>query len=312
MTSSPLQARPDTGENAIRFVHDPCVIQDRGQYYLFSTGPGIPMRRSRDLVHWTAVGQVFPTPVPDWAVREVPRARGLWAPDISYARGRFQLYYCASTFGRNRSVIGLATNKTLDPDRPDYHWQDEGKVLESGPGQDYNAIDPAAIHVPARRPALVFGSFWSGIKLVLLDPQTGKPAPDAPIHALAQRPSPDAIEAPCLIHHGRYYYLFVSFDYCCRGVNSTYNTRVGRATQITGPYVDREGRELMQGGGTVVLTTQGNRIGPGGGSVLHERHGDLLVCHYYDGVTNGTPTLMVCPLTWTADGWPQAGAPLHD
>lgn len=135
-------------------------------------------------------------------------------------------------------------------------------------------------------------------------------APDAQVYSLARRPSPDAIEAPFLLHRGRYYYLFVSFDLCCRGVNSTYNIRVGRAEQVTGPYVDREGKAMMEGGGSILLATQGSVIGPGHCAVLHNERGDFLVHHFYDGEDNGMPTLQVRPLAWTSDGWPEAGAPL--
>src|SRR5262249_2325884 len=157
--------------------------------------------------------------------------------------------------------------------------------------------DPNVLLYPPDRPAMTFGSFWSGIKMVFLDARTGKPVPDAPVYSLARRPSPDAIEAPFLFHRGRYYYLFVSFALCCRGVNSTYNLRAGRAERVTGPYVDREGKALMEGGGTHLLATQGSVIGPGHCAVLHDKRGDLLVHHFYDGEEHGTPTLQVRPLT---------------
>ncbi len=308
---APPVPTPDA-ENAIKFVHDPCIIRDKDTYYVFSTGPGIPIRRSKDLIHWELAGRVFPEDMPDWAKQEIPGSRGIWAPDISYFNGRFHLYYAVSRFGRNRSLIALVSNKTLDPASKDYQWVDEGKVFESGPGQDYNAIDPNVVLFPSNHPALTFGSFWSGLKLVFLDARTGKPASDAQVVSLARRPSPDAIEAPFIVHRGRYYYLFASFDFCCRGVNSTYNIRIGRAAQITGPYLDRDGKALLEGGGTLLLGTQGNLIGPGGCSILQDRRKDFLVYHFYDGADRGIPTLQIRPLTWTADGWPTAAAPLPE
>lgn len=356
--SVPLPARPrDTPLERAKRVHDPCIIRDGAFFYVFATGGGIPILRSRDLRRWEPVGSVFGQGLPEWTRLAIPGCRGAWAPDISFSNGRFQLYYAVSRFGSNRSLIGLASSKTLDPASPDYGWRDDGKVLESGPTTDYNAIDPNLIRLapdpiatnaptssrPAKSPApnhpasttiagvghpaparaaLAFGSFFSGIKLVFVDAQTGKPAPDARVYSLAQRPSPDAVEAPFVIRRGAYYYLFVSFDFCCRGVNSTYNIRVGRGRDVTGPYVDRDGKPLMASGGSPVLAAQGREIGPGHCAVLQDATlpaepgkaatsaQDYLVYHYYDRDANGASRLQIRPLAWTPDGWPLTGDPL--
>jgi arabinan endo-1,5-alpha-L-arabinosidase len=298
--------------NAIKDVHDPALIREGDVYYLFSTGKGVPIRRSRDLIHWEFVGQAFPDDVPAGAKQEIPNSAMVWAPTVSFFNGRYHLYYAVSTFGSNRSLIGLATNKTLDPARPDYRWSDEGKVIESTKQDSYNAIDPNILLLPHHRAALTFGSFWSGIRMVPLDLATGKPAAGAAPIPLARRPPPDALEAPFLLRHGKYYYLFVSFDFCCRGVRSTYNIRVGRSEQAAGPYVDRDGKSLMEGGGTLLLGTQGRVIGPGHCAVLKDRKADYLAYHFYDGDDNGKPTLQLRPLTWSPDGWPATGEPLHE
>ena len=93
------------------------------------------MRRSKDMLDWKRIGRVFEDDVPAWAREEIAGARDIWAPDISYYSDRFHLYYSVSTFGGQRSCIGLATNTTLDPSSPDYRWVDHGKVIESFPGQ---------------------------------------------------------------------------------------------------------------------------------------------------------------------------------
>lgn len=308
--NSPTPPAPGPGSNAVRPVHDPCIIKQGSAYYVFSTGPGIPMRRSTDLVHWEAAGRVFEGAGPDWIRAELPDSRGFWAPDISYYGGRYHLLYCVSSFGSNHSLIGAASNKTLDRTSTEYHWTDDGKVLGSTRQENFNAIDPNVLPLDRDRLALTFGSFWSGIKLMMLDPKTGRPQPDAQPLPLARRPPPDAIEAPFLIRQGRYYYLFVSFDYCCRGVNSTYNIRVGRSESVTGPYVDKDGEAMLEGGGTQLVATEGTRIGPGHCAVLRDEGKDYLVYHYYDGLRNGAPTLQVSPMTWSSDGWPVIGRPL--
>jgi arabinan endo-1,5-alpha-L-arabinosidase len=115
------------------------------------------------------------------------------------------------------------------------------------------------------------------------------------------------VEAPFIVRHGDYWYLFVSYDRCCRGAKSTYNVVVGRSKQITGPYVDRAGKSLVDGGGTRVIeaTTQAWR-GPGHQAVLGEPERDYLVFHAYDGTT-GIPHLQISSMVWE-DGWPRVAA----
>lgn len=307
----PKSPTPPAGDNAVRHVHDPCIIKDGAYYYVFSTGHGVPIRRSRDLSRWELAGRVFAEDVPPWAKQEVPGTVMPWAPDIARFNGRYYLYYSLSTFGKNRSAIGLATNKTLDPKSKDYAWKDEGKVFESSPDNNYNAIDSNVLPVGRSRLAFTFGSFWSGLKLVDADAKTGKPLPGAQVRPLAGRERPGAVEAPFLIRRGEYYYLFASYDLCCRGVRSTYNIRVGRAKEVEGPYQDRDGKPLTESGGTLVLGTEGSVIGPGHCAVLQDGRRHLLVHHFYDGEANGVPTLQVRPLAWNADGWPTAGPPLR-
>lgn len=297
--------------NAVRRVHDPCVIKQDDTYYLFSTGRGIPIRRSKDLVHWELAGRVFAEDVPKWAREAIPGTDMPWAPDIAYINSRYYLYYSVSTFGKNRSLIALATNKTLNPDSPDYAWRDEGKVFESFPADDFNAIDPHIVPLGSRL-VFMFGSFWSGIQYMDADPATGKPRPGAKPRSVARRSPYTAIEAPFVIRRGDFYYLFVSFDQCCRGIRSTYNIRVGRARSVEGPYVDRAGRAMLDGGGTVLLETEGRVIGPGHCAVLRERDRDLLVHPYYDGEANGIAALQIRPLAWDPEAWPRAGKPLSD
>lgn len=291
-------------------VHDPCAIKQGGTYYVFSTGPSgadrglIPWRTSKDLVHWTRGGSVFPA-LPKWALDAVPDTKGIWAPDISFFDGRYRLYYAVSTFGSNHSVIGLATNATLDASAPGYGWTDEGLVFASDTFDKYNAIDPSHVVDRDGKHWLCFGSFWTGIKMIALDPAGGKPLPGAEVLSLAYRPPPpDAIEAPYMTEHDGFYYLFVSFDFCCRGANSTYNIVAGRSKDVKGPFLGPDGKEMMRGYGQQVLVGNDRFKGPGGQSVLRDGDRYFLVYHAYDAQNNGIATLRVSPLQWTADGWP--------
>lgn len=292
----------------IRQVHDPDIIREGDTYYLFSTRAGIAIRCSKDLSSWRLCGDVF-AHLPEWAVKDVPGLRGLWAPDVSYFNGKYHLYYSVSTFGSNRSSIGLTTNETLDPASEKYRWVDQGKIIGSDSRDDWNAIDPDVVFDEQDQPWLSFGSFWGGIKLRKLERTTGKlSAHDQTLYSLASRPRtaelPGAIEAPAIIRKNGHYYLFVSFDLCCRGKDSTYNIRVGRARRLTGPYTDRSGKPMMEGGGTLVLAGDDRWAGPGHCSVLQDKNGETLVFHAYDKAWRGLSTLRLAPLLWDSDGWP--------
>lgn len=308
-----------TIEGDISPVHDPALIKEKTTWYLFSTGGAI--RRSKDLHHWTLAGKVFDK-LPAWATDEIAGVRGgYWAPDISFYKGVYRLYYAVSTFGKNDSAIGLVTNKTLDPDNSSYKWIDQGMVLRSHNGDDFNAIDANLAFDENGGQWLAFGSFWSGIKMRRLDPQTGKPSTsDSTLYSLASRsrnadpatlngrPMVNAIEAPFIVRHGSYYYLFVSFDICCRGANSTYNVDVGRSSTITGPYQDIQGKPMMNGGGSRLTTGTTLWRGPGHEGILLQAAGpDLMVFHAYD-VATGKPFLKISTITWDRD-WPRV-APL--
>lgn len=305
-------------------THDPSVIRAGNTWYVFATGKArdggqFQIRCSPDLHAWRLCGHVFDQ-IPAWIRAASPGTQELWAPDISYELGEYRLYYAYSLFGKNTSGIALATNKTLDAQSPDYHWQDRGLVLKSTASDDFNAIDPNFVIDAHGHAWLAFGSFWSGIKMRRLDERTGLlSSSDTRLYSLAARrrppnapPAPsglppdwEAVEAPFIVHHGGYYYLFVSWDLCCRGTKSTYRTMVGRSKQVTGPYVDKQGVPMMQGGGSELLVANSRWLGPGGESVRMQSHRpDIIVFHAYDAHT-GKPALQVSTLTWDG-GWPHA------
>ncbi|HEY9357270.1 MAG TPA: glycoside hydrolase family 43 protein, partial [Arthrobacter sp.] len=197
---------------------------------------------------------------------------------------------------------------------PDYEWVDQGLVVSSpatgldpnNPGKTFNAIDAGIIEDADGTPYMAIGSFWYGIFLVPLEWPTGKPVDGWQSRTvnIADRFMPgNPIEAPYITEHDGYYYLFVSFDSCCRGADSTYKVAVGRSASVKGPYLDKDGRDMFGGGGSVVLDSHGAITGPGGQSVF----GDYLAFHYYDGSNEEIPyfpTLGVQKINWV-DGWPE-------
>ena len=296
-------------------VHDPAIIREDGMFYVFCTGQGINAFSSPDKKHWKQLSPVF-NEAPAWAVKVISGFKGhIWAPDISYHNGQFYLYYAVSAFGKNTSCIGLATNKTLNPSAGNFKWVDHGKVIQSVPGRDmWNAIDPNLIIDGNNTGWMAFGSFWNGIKLVKLDSALAAVAQPEEWYTIAARTRtntlPDsaagdaAIEAPFIYRHENYYYLFTSFDYCCRGEKSTYKMMVGRSEKVMGPYVDKIGKALNAGGGSLVLEGDKNWFGVGHNAVAAFNGVDYLIFHGYDGGDKGRSKLRIEKLIWI-NGWPE-------
>jgi arabinan endo-1,5-alpha-L-arabinosidase len=289
-------------------THDPStIIQCKDRYYVFYTGQGILSKSSADRVFWAPGPSVFTNP-PSWT--SVPGFTGLfWAPDVLYFSGQYHLWYAVSTFGSQVSAIGLVTNPTLDPADPAYKWTDQGPVIASTNGSPYNTIDPSFCWDDSGNLWMAFGSYWNGIYLVQLNATTGlRLSATSPTYHLAYNSS---IEASYLYKRNGYYYLFANWGSCCSGVNSTYNMRVGRATTITGPYLDQDGISMVDNGGSLFQEGTGKFTGPGHVGIFSTNGSDWLSYHYYDANAwdagydaYGAPNLAVVPLSWTSDGWP--------
>ncbi|MCH7229341.1 family 43 glycosylhydrolase [Glycomyces sp. L485] len=287
-------------------AHDPALWAgcDGEPWYVFATGDGrfgdgnIPIRRSTDNGRtWRDLGHVWDTK-PAWLSQQIPGVDNLWAPEIHYDadQGKYYLYYTASTFGSQRSLIALATNTTLDPSAPGYRWVDEGIVFESREGDAYNAIDPNIIVDDDGTRWMVYGSWWRGIHTIELDWPSGKPASGASPIRLATKDG--GIEGPSMMKRGDYYYLFVSLGRCCAEAESTYQIAVGRSTSPTGPFLDSNGVDMRNGGGTVVLAGHGGFVASGGQSL----HRGLMAYHSYG--SSGGFALGIEQIQWNAAGWP--------
>ncbi|WP_182881203.1 family 43 glycosylhydrolase [Microbispora sp. H10949] len=277
-------------------AHDPEVTKKPdGSYLLAYTGDNIALKTSTDRTAWRNAGVAFPGGA-SWTHAYTNGSNTLWAPDITYLNGRYYMYYAASTFGSNHSGIFLATSTT----GASGSWTNQGLVIESNTSDNWNAIDPNLVVDDQGRWWLDFGSFWSGIKMVQLDPATGKRL-NSTVLSISGR-NGGATEAPFIYRHGGYYYQFVSFDLCCKGASSTYRIMVGRSTSVTGPYVDRNGTAMTSGGGTQVLAGHGSIHGPGHQAVLADNDGDILFYHWY--ADDGSSRLGINKLGWDSAGWP--------
>lgn len=296
-------------------VHDPVVIKEKDTYYMYSTGMGISVFSSKDLKKWNKEPQVFQEK-PVWADRVADNFKNhIWAPDITLHNGIYYLYYSVSAFAKNTSAIGVTTNTTLNPKDKNYKWVDQGIVIQSEPNRDmWNAIDPNLIFDEKNTPWLSFGSFWEGLKLVKLNPDLKSIAEPQEWHTIAKRkrsfeladsdPGDGALEAPFIFKKNGYYYQFLSWDLCCRGEKSTYKIVVGRSKNVTGPYVDKGGKPLNEGGGTIIAAADENYFGVGHNSTYTFEGKDYIFYHAYEKKTNGTPILVMKELKWDADFWP--------
>jgi arabinan endo-1,5-alpha-L-arabinosidase len=290
-------------------VHDPStIVKCKDEYWVFHTGRGVSSYRSKDLLKWEDGPRIF-NEAPEWVASTVPENRNThyWAPDVIHRDGRYMVYYSVSSFGKNTSAIALTTNPTLDPNDPNYKWTDHGVVIQSSPKVDYNAIDPAMFRDDDGSLWMSFGSFWGGIKMIQLDPKTGKRiAADSPVYGLAHY---DSIEAPFIYKHDSKYYLFVNWGFCCRGTNSTYEIRIGRSDKVTGPYLDKNGKDMLTDGGTPLLGTDDVFLGPGHAGILAENGKYWFGFHFYNTSQRGASTYAIRPLRWGEDGWPMVEKP---
>ena len=300
-------------------VHDPVMAKDGDTYYIYATGMGIQQMTSKDRKTWTVLPQPVMTVIPGWTTDSVPGfGNHVWAPDVIQWHGRWWMAYSCSTFGKNGSAIGLLSSRSLAFNI----WKDEGCIVSSQEKRDnWNAIDPNFVIDDNDTPWLVWGSFWDGIQLARLD-TTMHIAPGVKPRTIARRYDPNykptepnptskyagtnAIEAPFIFKHGGYYYLFVSWDYCCRGAKSNYRVAVGRSKSVEGPYLDREGKDMAKGGGTLFIEGDKKEWEAAGHCAAYTiDNQDIFICHGYSATQNGAAMLIQRTIKWTADGWPE-------
>ena len=309
-------------------VHDPVMAKDGDTYYIYATGMGIQQMTSRDRKTWTVSRQPVMTVIPAWTTDSVPGfGSHVWAPDVIKWHNRWWMAYSCSTFGKNGSAIGLLSSRSLGSNM----WKDEGCIVTSHErkrgadgqmmGDNWNAIDPNFVIDDNDTPWLVWGSFWDGIQLARLD-STMHIAKGVKPRTIARRYDPNykasepnptskyagtnAIEAPFIFKHGGYYYLFVSWDYCCRGAKSNYRVAVGRSKNVEGPYLDRTGKDMVNGGGALFLEGDKKEWEAAGHCAAYNFDGeDVFICHGYSATQNGAAILIQRPIFWTADGWPE-------
>jgi arabinan endo-1,5-alpha-L-arabinosidase len=281
-------------------AHDPSTMVKRnGVYHIWTTGDQVYHMTSTDLISWQPAAPVFAAGTwPGWVTTYVPGFKGVfWAPECVFKNGKYYLYYSCSLGGRE-SAIGLATSPDLST------WTDQGMVVYSDNTSPWGSIDPTIFTDAQGKMWMAFGSHLSGIWMIELDPSTGKRL-DANIKNVAGSSPWCEHEAATVLQNAGYYYLFYNKGICCAGSASTYYVQMGRSTSPTGPFLDKNGVDLLQGGGTDFLVGKDNYLGPGHVGLFAEGGVNYLTYHYYDRSRNGAPTLGIGTLSWDA-GWPAA------
>jgi len=301
------------------FVHDPVMAVEEGVHYVYFTGFNIGKMTSADRKTWTVYRDGVLDEIPAWTRDSVPGFRShVWAPDIIKWHDKWWLAYSCSTFGKNTSAIGVVSASSLAQD----DWEDKGCLVASkGHRDQWNAIDPNFAIDKNNRLWVTWGSFWDGIQMSRVKEKDGRlvlvgkqqtiarrypvnATPDASTNPTSKFAGANAIEAPFILQHGKWFYLFVSWDYCCRGAKSNYRTVVGRSKKINGPYVDAEGKLMTEGGGTPVI--QGDMVefeAAGHNAAYHLADGDLFICHGYSIPLKGQSILIQRRIRWEND-WP--------
>jgi len=273
-------------------THDPTITKEGSTWWIFETSTsGIAVKYSGDGHAWTQGVPIFGGGLSWWKSYN-GNSNSTWAADIHNWNGKAICYYAVSTFGSKNSAIGLTTATSIATG----NWTDQGVVLASNSGTAYNAIDPNFVVDTSNQPWLAFGSWSGGIYIVKLNASTLKPTGSTTRIAADS----SGIENAFIVHNGSYYYLFVSKGTCCNGASSTYHICYGRSTSITGPYVDKNGTSMVNGGGTTLDAGGGRFIAPGGESIYGT---SVIARHELDSQNNYASILFINDLLWS-NGWP--------
>ncbi|KAH8901144.1 glycoside hydrolase, family 43 [Thozetella sp. PMI_491] len=289
------------------FTHDPAVVRRAdGKYFRFSTLDRIGIWTADNLAGpWTRSGSV----IQGASIINQPGNAELWAPDVSYIRGRYYLFYSVSTSGSQTSAIGYATSTSLDAGT----WTDYGAVITSTGSSPYNAIDATLVN--GTNPDefyLSWGSYWGQIyqsRVAIDGPYVFASGNEVQI---AHDPVRAAMEGAYIYRKNGYFYMFLSVGQCCTynplpAANVEYHILMCRSTSAKGPYTDKAGKSCLNGGGTPVLASHDNVYAAGGQGVLVDpTYGEVLYYHYLDprvGYDYKQAKFGWNTINWV-DGWP--------
>lgn len=291
--------RPPRPKNA---VHDPVMAKEGDIYFVFGTGRGVGVKASTDRKNWENIKGVFPDTLAWWN-DDIPEQKGhLWAPDIHFRDGKWHLYYSVSAWMNFNSSIGYATNTTLNPNDPNYKWIDQGKVIDfRNAGEGVNCIDPNVFVDDDDRVWLFYGSYQKGLRLVELNPETGKLFNENPEVTVITKALGEGV---FVIKDSGWYYIFASRGRCCAGLESTYQVVMGRSKNVKGPYLNKNGERWVDNEYTLFMAGDYEEPGKGHNGFFTERDTTFIVYHAYTRSANGASLLNIKPMHIDQEGWP--------
>ena len=282
-----------------------------GTFYAYATG--CKCKKSTDLVNWTNVSGVISRPTWNDSIHAdgTKDSYSLWAADVNYVDGKYICYYASALWGNgSRTGIGVAVGDT--PTK----FTDKGKLFRSTEIGVKNSIDPCYVEEFDKK-YLVWGSFNDICIVELTDDALAvknfnpinNPQPNGSWkrHAGVTKLAGGAFEGAMIYKRGKYYYLFCSVGSCCEGQNSTYRTVVGRSQKLMGPYVNKQGGQMVSDNYTTIISGDNRWKGPGHNSeIITDDEGQTwLLYHSYDMNNDCNGRLMLLDkITWDKSDWP--------
>ncbi|EYE98299.1 arabinan endo-1,5-alpha-L-arabinosidase [Aspergillus ruber CBS 135680] len=332
--SSPKEPFPQTHGTDLN-IHDPSIVRSGDTYYSYGVDTHIPIHSAPSLDGpWTRLGNALDA---DSVIPKGDRTAP-WAPNTIALNGKFYIYYGVSQAGCRDSAIGVAVSDHPGPG----NWTDHGPIIQTGTGKGSgkypfstsNAIDPSVV-IASGQPYLNFGSYWSGIWQVPLkedlislgdnvksdsrhlaaEPKAMFPGGNNPDANCRDDSGSHPIEGAFISYHFPYFYLWYSHGKCCDldpkalpKPGDEYSIRVGRSSNPQGPYTDKSGKDLVDGGGELIYGSNRDVYAPGGQAVLTDIGGDILYYHYLN--SSVSYDFNTAKFGWNRleyeDGWPVA------
>nr|WP_226793691.1 glycoside hydrolase family 43 protein [Bacillus sp. B1-b2] len=241
-------------------VHDPSIIEDGGNYYIF--GSHMQFAKTEDFLQWeqlssnVAANSLIPNIYDELSEAfAFAKTDTLWAGDmIKLKDGKYYMYYSACEGSSPLAVLGVAVSDHVDgPYKNKEIFLKSGATKEDGSAYDAtkepNVIDPDVFYDKNGKLWMVYGSYSGGIFILEMDENTGLPVEGQGYGKKLLGGNHSRIEAPYIQYNEEtdYYYLFLSFGGLT--ADGGYNIRVARSKNPDGPYVDNLGQDMINAKG---------------------------------------------------------------
>jgi len=289
---------------------DPTVWTDGTTYYSVATGLRMIIQ-SKDLVNWSEVEGV--KPLTDDALGLMKQVgTNFWAPDVVRIGEKWMMYVTCYNSLPDCGIVCLESESPCGP------FEFVGTVTHSLINGIKDSIDPEVVVDSSTGKVWLFFGSTDGIFRVEMT-SDGRALLDNPQYThvagltISENPTrARAFEGSYLYRRKGYWYLFVSAG---RYNDSSYNIKVGRSASLEGEFVDKDGKKMIEGNGTTILSSDpGDKLfGPGhNGEIFTDSAGHDYIfyhCHSRDTKPSSKRHTYLQRLYWSRDGWPFFGSP---